>query len=91
MQDLLELIARRHVNLRNTGGPWPQAEVRQRELQMRVQAIEALQRLIISARANGEGLLNMRRTAAQRLAQADAWAAQLGGAEARSAEACCGE
>ena len=91
MQDLLELIARRHVNLRNTGGPWPQAEVRQRELQMRVQAIEALQRLIISARANGERLLNMRRIAAQRLAQAHAWAAQLGGAEARSAEACCGE
>ena len=54
MQDLLELIARRHVNLRNTGGPWPQAEVRQRELQMRVQAIEALQRLIISAEARGE-------------------------------------
>ena len=91
MQALLELIAQRHVNLRHTGGPWPQAEVVQRELQVRVQAMTALQRLIISARADGERLLHMRRTAAQRLAEAHAWAAQLDGVEARSAEACCGE
>ncbi len=33
MQALLELMAQRHVNLRNTGGSWPPAEVVQRELQ----------------------------------------------------------
>ena len=33
----------------------------------------------------------MRRAAAERLAQADIWAAQRGGAEARAADACCGE
>ena len=41
MQDLLAFIAQRHDALRNTGGPWPQAEVMQSELQKRVQAIGA--------------------------------------------------
>jgi hypothetical protein len=88
MQALLELSARRHIDLRR-GASWPTAEVVQCELQIRVQAMTALQRLIISARADGERLLHLRRTAAQRLSEALAWAARTEGAEAISAEECC--
>jgi hypothetical protein len=91
MQDLLRFIAQRHEDLRNNGGPLPLAGALQSEFQTRVQAIDALRRLIIGARADGERLLNLRRTAAQRQAQADIWAAQTMGEEARTAEACCAE
>ena len=69
----------------------PPAEVVQRELNVRVQAMTALQRLIISARADGERLLHMRRTAAQHLTEARAWLAPLADGEARPAQACCTE
>ncbi len=55
MQALLELMAQRHVNLRHTGGPWPPAEVVQRELQIRVQAMTALQRSSLAHARMGRG------------------------------------
>ncbi len=88
MQAILELSAQRHVDLRR-GGRWPTAGVMQCELQIRVQAMTALQRLIISARADEKRLLHLRRTAAQRLAEALAWAAQTEGAESTAADVCC--
>ncbi len=90
MQALLERAAQRNEALRRHGRvAWPTAEVVQIELQTRVAAMTALQRLIISARAAGTRLLNLRWTAGQRLAEAEAWAAQLDSDEAMDADECC--